>query len=149
MIIRKWHNIMKKREHIRISAIIASCKSMLTNLHCLSSLLCICEQLNGERPGVMQHVLQVRHTVAHMSSHTALPTDGHRATLAEKTQHLWEDKDRTLAQLSQYLPLNQPTLRRVFTLKWNGFLWWGAYSGRNLICLFKALITKQPRDYKS
>lgn len=63
-------------------------KCMLTNLHGLSSLLCICEQLDGERSGVMQHVLQVGHTVAHVSPHTALPTDGHRATLTEKAQHL-------------------------------------------------------------
>lgn len=70
---------------------------MRTNLHCLSSLLCICKQLDGECSGVMQHVLQVGHTVAHVSPHTALPTDGHRATLAEKAQHLWEDQDRTSA----------------------------------------------------
>lgn len=72
---------------------------MLTNLQGLSSLLCICEQLDGESSGVMQHVLQVGHTVAHVSPHTALPTDGHRAILAEKTQYLWEDKDRASPQL--------------------------------------------------
>lgn len=61
---------------------------MLTNLYGLSPLLCICKQLDGERSGVMQHVLQVGHAVAHVSSYTALPTDGHRATLTEKSQHL-------------------------------------------------------------
>lgn len=61
---------------------------MLTNLQGLSSLLCIGEQLDGESSRVMQHILQVGHAVAHVSPHTALPTDGHRAALTEKTQYL-------------------------------------------------------------
>lgn len=46
-------------------------------LHSLSSLLCICQQLDGDGPAVLHGILQVNEGVAHMMAHTALSADRH------------------------------------------------------------------------
>ncbi len=62
---------------------------LCTNLYSLSALLSVCEQLDGQRSGVLQCFLQVGETVTHMSAQAALSTNRHGAAVAEKTQHLW------------------------------------------------------------
>lgn len=61
---------------------------MFTNLHGLSALLCVCEQLDGQSSGVLQGFLQVGETVTRVSAHAALPAHRHGAAVAVKTQHL-------------------------------------------------------------
>lgn len=57
-------------------------------LHRLSSLLCICQQLDGDGPAVLNGVLQVNESVAHVTAHAALSADRHRAGFTEEQKHL-------------------------------------------------------------
>lgn len=57
-------------------------------LHRLSSLLCICQQLDGDGPAVLNSILQVNKSVAYVTAHAALPADGHRARFAEEQKDL-------------------------------------------------------------
>lgn len=53
-------------------------KLRVSYLNSLSSLLSICQELNGESPGVLQGILEVDKAVTHMSSHGTFPTYGDR-----------------------------------------------------------------------
>lgn len=48
-----------------------------SHLHGLSSLLRLCQQLDGDGPAVLHGVLQVNEGVAHVAAHAALPADRH------------------------------------------------------------------------
>lgn len=65
---------------INVQSFLSHCACMFgftVHLHSLSSLLCICQQLDGDSPAVLHGVLQVNEGVAHMMAHTALPADRH------------------------------------------------------------------------
>lgn len=65
------------------------CRSgFLSHLHSLSSLLCVCQQLDGDGPAVLYSVLQVNEGVAHVTAHAALSTDRHGAGFTEEQEHL-------------------------------------------------------------
>lgn len=59
-----------------------------TYLDRLTSLLRVSQQLDGERPRVLHHVLEVEEVVAAMPAQRALPTDGHGAGVTVQVQHL-------------------------------------------------------------
>lgn len=59
-----------------------------SHLHRLPSLLCVRQQLDGDGPTLLHSVLQIHKGVAHVTTHAALPADGHRAGLAEEQEHL-------------------------------------------------------------
>lgn len=61
-------------------------------LNSLSSLLSICQELNGESPGVLEGILEVDKAVTHMSSHGTFPTYGDRTGITVEMQYLEEKK---------------------------------------------------------
>lgn len=59
-----------------------------TDLDGLAALLGISQQLDGERPRVLQCLLEVDEAVAAMPAHRTLPADGHGAGVTVQVQHL-------------------------------------------------------------
>lgn len=59
-----------------------------THLDGLSTLLGVCQQLDGDGPAVLDCILEVNEGVAHVTAHAALSADRHRAALAEEQENL-------------------------------------------------------------
>lgn len=68
-------------------------------MNSLSSLLSICQELNGESPGVLEGILEVDKAVTHMSSHGTFPTYGDRTGITVEMQYL-EGKKKISVSLS-------------------------------------------------
>lgn len=68
-------------------------------MNSLSSLLSICQELNGESPGVLEGILEVDKAVTHMSSHGTFPTYGDRTGITVEMQYL-EGKKNISVSLS-------------------------------------------------
>lgn len=63
-------------------------KLWVSYLNSLSSLLSICQELNGESPGILQGILEVDKAVTHMSPHGTFPTYGDRTGITVEMQYL-------------------------------------------------------------
>ena len=59
-------------------------------------MLSICQELNGESPGVLEGILEVDKAVTHMSSHGTFPTYGDRTGVTVEMQYLDKNKDKNL-----------------------------------------------------
>lgn len=79
-------------------------------LNSLSSLLSICQELNGESPGILEGILEVDKAVTHMSSHGTFPTYGDRTRITVEMQYLEENK--TVSLFNKELKRNSAMMKK-------------------------------------
>lgn len=82
-------------------------------LNSLSSLLSICQELNGESPGILEGILEVDKAVTHMSSHGTFPTYGDRTRITVEMQYLEENK--TVSLFNKELKRNSAMMKKSNT----------------------------------
>lgn len=89
---KMWKTPRKRNDSWRFPAHQSTCLG--SHLHCLPSLLCVRQQLDGDGPTILHGVLQIHKGVAHVVAHAAFPADGHRAGFAKKQEHLGDTERR-------------------------------------------------------